>query len=252
MLFHLFDVANNDSATTASGCVVDSFFVTYLWGSAALHLSTQVKVRCHQTIQAARWQWCRPSQVLPTPACHMTPLSPDPPTPQSASSPAWARLNQLKCLCLASVTSLAMSVMWANKRAIKALQNKWLFPNTLIISSHQDAFTRLLNLSFAYSWLNATGLILVCSINNGNCKGKPVNIFAHTDKGIDFNSNTALTWLQHWDFSPQRTPSASCQPAWQLVGMHWPTDLYLLPTPWAPCDKDRKSFLKVATIATQS
>lgn len=216
----------------------------YLWGSAVLHLSTQVKVRCHQTIQAAHWQWCRPSQVLPTPACHMTPQSPDPPTPQSASSPAWARLNQLKCLGMASLTSLAMSVMWANKRAISIRQNKWLFPNKLINWSHQDAFTRLPNLNFAYSWFNATGLILLCSINEGNCKGNSVNIFAHTDKGIDFNSSTALTWLRHWDFSPQRTPSASCQPAWQLVGMHWPADLYLLPTPWAPCDKGRKSFLK--------
>lgn len=220
----------------------------YLWGSAALHLSTRVKVRCHQTIQAARWQWCRPSQVLPTPACHMTPQSPDPPTPQSASSPAWARLNQLKCLCMAS---LAMSVMWANKRAINILQNKWLFPqqfNYLITPGciYQTSQPQLCLLMIQYD------RTYTAMFNKRRCKSNPVNIFAHTDKGIEFNSSTALTWLQHWDFSPQRTPSASCQPAWQLAGMHWPADLYLLPTPWAPCDKDRKSFLKVATIANQS
>lgn len=57
----------------------------YLSGSAALHLSTQGKARCPQTTPAAHWRWCRPSRALPIPACHMTPRSPDRPTPQSAS-----------------------------------------------------------------------------------------------------------------------------------------------------------------------
>ena len=54
-----------------------------------LRPSTPGTVRCHQTIRAARWQWYRPSLVLSTHACHMTPQSPGHPTLQSASFPVW-------------------------------------------------------------------------------------------------------------------------------------------------------------------
>lgn len=55
-------------------------------------------------------------------------------------------------------------------------------------------------------------------------------------------SCTELTWLQHWDFSPQHTPSASCLPVWQHAGRHWPVDPCLLPTPSTLCVQEKISF----------
>lgn len=51
-----------------------------------------------------------------------------------------------------------------------------------------------------------------------------------------------LTWWQRWDFSPQRTPSASCPPFWQHVARRWPADPDPLPEPSAPCQTQSEKF----------
>lgn len=68
----------------------------YLSGSAALRPGTQERVHCPQKTPAARWRWCRPFRVPPSPACQRTPLSPDHPTLRNASSPSCESTSQIK------------------------------------------------------------------------------------------------------------------------------------------------------------